>query len=204
MLSVLSSIDRQYQEILAQNNADIKRLLGLYAQWRGYRATLNELVAKEIGISDGQLHALREFRNKTAWRLFEDSKQDMERAYRKDLSFREREKEIREIRKQLEERFDAALAGELSTEQKHKLEQLKGEKFNLPERLTDYNFPPGRGRRGDDRERDHDNRERKDEDNIKSSPGASDSLLRESPSNEREKNPPCGPPENTRAAISSR
>lgn len=145
--AVLAPLEEKSFEILEQSDADFKRLLGIYAQARGYRALLNEKVAQQIGLQDEALNAFRKFRQAQSRVIMEDTRRAVEKEIRNTPPGSSPRAAISKLFRRAEEQVDEKLASQLSKEQLADFESLKGVKFDeLPERL--FSFPPDHRRGG--------------------------------------------------------
>jgi hypothetical protein len=166
--------DKSY-ELLKQSPIDFKRLLGIYVQARNYRAALNEHVAKEIGLSDAQLAEFRAARSQKWRSIMEEIREDIQREIKNMGAGRgDPRKAFGKLFEKAEHKLDNHLADHLTVEQKTKLEELKGEAFDLPSPLF-FLSPPGdsgRGpRRGDRRDGEHSPEHTRTKDSCESEAG---------------------------------
>jgi len=114
-----------------------KRLMGLLVQRDGNRAATNELIAKEIGLSESDVKKVGEAATKAREGMMAKFA-DMRGGgggERPDFT------KMREMMEEGNKETDKAIAGALTKDQIAALEALKGEKFEFPE-------PPAFGGRG--------------------------------------------------------
>lgn len=128
---------------ILEKNAKFDRLLGLYVQARGYRALLNDKIAKKIGLEGEALEKFRELRSET-WRgLMEETNDAIKRHLRNTPPGAQPPRNaISDLFRHAEKELEEKLSCSLSDEQKDAFESLKGPQFALPERPFNY----GRGR----------------------------------------------------------
>lgn len=143
---VLGPLEEKSFEILQQSEADFKRLLGIYVQARGYRALLNDKVAQQIGLQGEALAAFRHFRQEQGRAIMEDTRRAVEKEIRNTPPGSSPRAAISKLFRRAETQLDEKLASQLTPEQMAALESLKGDAFELPERL--FSFPPDHRRGG--------------------------------------------------------
>ena len=129
---------------ILEKNAKFDRLLGLYVQARGYRALLNDKIAKKIGLEGEALEEFRELRRET-WRgLMEETNDAIKRHLRNTPPGAQPPRSaISDLFRHAEKKLEEKLSCSLSDEQKVAFDSLKGAKFDLPEHPFNYT---GRGR----------------------------------------------------------
>lgn len=133
---VLGPLEEKSFEILRQSGADLKRLMGIYVQARGYRALLNDRVAQQIGLQGQALDAFRQFRQEQGRAIMEDTRRAVEREIRNAPPGSKPREAISKLFRRAEEQLDEKLASQLTKEQLAAFESLKGPKFEeMPERL---------------------------------------------------------------------
>ena len=119
-------------------------MLGFYVQARGYRALLNDKVAKKIGLEGEALEKFRELRSETWQGLMVETNDAIRRHLRNTPPGTQHTRGvISDLYKLAEKKLEEKLSGHLSEQQIAEFELLKGEKFPLPEHPFNY---PGRGR----------------------------------------------------------
>lgn len=144
---VLAPLEEKSFEILQQSQADFTRLLGIYAQARGYRALLNDKVAEQIGMQGEALDAFRKFRQEQGRAIMEDTRRAVEKEIRNTPPGSSPRTAISKLFRRAETQLDEKLASQLTPEQVAAFESLKGAKFDeMPERL--FSFPPEHRRGG--------------------------------------------------------
>lgn len=137
---VLAPLEEKSFEILQQSETDFKRLLGIYAQARGYRAILNDKVAEQIGLQGEELDAFRKFRHEQGRAIMEDTRRAVEKEIRNTPPGSSPRAAISKLFRRAEEQLDENLGSQLSAEQLAAFEALKGSEVELPERL--FSFAP--------------------------------------------------------------
>jgi hypothetical protein len=120
-------------EILLPNQ--LKRLNQIYVQVAGTAALNDADIAKELGITDEQREKMATVRIENAEAM------RAQFAEFRDLEPEQRRAKVEELRKQGDEKLLAVL----NDEQKKKFEEMKGEKFDLPEGALRGGFGGGRG-----------------------------------------------------------
>lgn len=144
---VLAPLEETSFEILRQSQADFTRLLGIYAQARGYRALLNDKVAQQIGLQGEALDAFRKFRQEQWRTIMDDTRRAAEKEIRNTPPGSNSRTAISKLFRRAETQIDEKLASQLTADQMAAFESLKGAKFEeMPERL--FSFPPGHRRGG--------------------------------------------------------
>jgi hypothetical protein len=132
-------------EVLPPEGFD--RLLGLYVQLRGDSAAAGELVAKKVGIADADREKIEEAVNKVRQEAFAQFGQGGGQG---GAGFDP--EQMRTRMEELRKKTDDAARAAMTDEQKKKLEELKGAKFEFPESLRrgpGFGGPGGPGgRRG--------------------------------------------------------
>lgn len=138
----LAKADEKATELLDEvlTPAQQKRLMGLLLQQNGMRAVTNKLIAKEIGITEDDAKKIGEKLQES----MEGMRDKMREAFQGGGGF-DREK-MQAMMKDAREEADDAAAEVLSSDQKKKIEELKGEKFEFPERSFGRGGPGGGGR----------------------------------------------------------
>ncbi len=144
---VLGPLEEKSFEILQQSGADLKRLLGIYVQARGYRALLNDKVAEEIGLQGKELDAFRQFRQEQGRAIMENTRRSAEKEIRNTPPGSNPRTTISKLFRQAETQLEEKLASQLTQQQLAAFEALKGAKFEeMPERL--FSFSPDHRRGG--------------------------------------------------------
>ncbi|MEZ6149759.1 MAG: hypothetical protein R3C09_06515 [Pirellulaceae bacterium] len=142
--AVLDPLEAKSFEILQKPEVDFQRLLGIYAQARGYRALLNDEVAQVIGLQGAALDDFRKFRSDNWRAIMDDTRRSIEKEIRNTPPGSSPREAISSLFRRAEEALDKKLASQLTEEQRAALEQLKGVKFDL--QPQPFSFPPGRRR----------------------------------------------------------
>ncbi len=119
----MATVKKELAEIL--QSAQLERLEQIHLQWRGIRAIEDPDVAKALGITDEQKEKLEALRKEIA-----EKRQELFRSLQ-DLSREERRETMRAKTTELMKDAEQKLLDVLSTEQRDKLEKMKGEKFEL-------------------------------------------------------------------------
>lgn len=135
--TMLKEANVKAQEVLDEvlSPEQQKRLMGLYVQQAGNRAATNELIAKEIGLDEAGVAKVKEAAAKSMATM-RDKMQEMRDGGNVDFA------KMRETMESVQKDTDKAIADVLTADQKKALEELKGDKFEFPER---GGFGGGRG-----------------------------------------------------------
>lgn len=105
-----------------------KRLMGLLLQQQGNSAVTNELIAAEVGLDEAKVKSITEAVSKAS----EENRSKMREMFQGGGGPPDREK-MTEMFAELRKKSDETIEKELSSDQKKKVEALKGEKFTFPE-----------------------------------------------------------------------
>ncbi len=126
---VMKDMNTKAQDLLeeAVDPAGQKRLMGLLLQQQGNSAVMNDLIAKEVGLSESDVKALGEAVAKSS----EEGRAKMREAFQGGGP-PDREK-MTEMMAEMRKKSDAAIDEKLTADQKKAVEALKGEKFTFPE-----------------------------------------------------------------------
>lgn len=136
MQEIMTNADRDIWKTLGESNSKRDRLVELYVQHRQCSAVLNKIVAEKVGLEETRRHEIIAKKEAVEREMFEDRSHD---AQNPGDRFRAWEK--------VQKKIDGVVSEMLTTEQRDKLEKLKGEPFKFEE----FPFPPGppgRGREG--------------------------------------------------------
>ena len=115
-----------------------RRLMGLLVQQVGNAAAANELIAKEIGLDADGIKKVEAAQEK-AGEAMREKMAEMRDGGNFDFS------KMREMMDENRKEADEAIAKVLSADQKKKLEELKGEKFEFPAQQFGGRGGPGGG-----------------------------------------------------------
>lgn len=118
-----------------------KRLMGLLVQQNGARASINDLIAKEIGLDESGIEKVKKAMEKAGEEIREKFTAMRESGGQGGFDFTKMREMMEESRKD----SDKAIEKSLTSDQKKKLEALKGEKFEFPERQFGRGGPGGAG-----------------------------------------------------------
>lgn len=126
---IMEEMNSSAQELLDEvlPPAKQKRLMGLMIQQVGAPAVLNQMVAKEIGLSESSSEEIRKELESFGSRLREQFAGMREGGGFPDFS------RIQEEMTKVREELNLTIESKLTEEQKKSLEELKGEKFDFPE-----------------------------------------------------------------------
>ncbi len=136
MQEIMTNADRDIWKTLGESNSKRDRLVELYVQHRQCSAVLNKIVAEKVGLEETRRREIIAQKEAVEREMFEDRSHD---AQNPGDRFRAWEK--------VQKKIDGVVSEMLTTEQRDKLEKLKGEPFKFEE----FPFPPGppgRGREG--------------------------------------------------------
>jgi hypothetical protein len=139
---VVSASDKKFLEALGSDTVR-NRLIGLFVQHRKASAALNELVAAKIGLSDEKRKELLGIKENREREL-------IEAAFAAAPKLEDRRKNWEKIQRQI----DDLVSENLTSEQREKLEALKGKPFEF----EPNSMGPGRPRREHDEHRDRSDR----------------------------------------------
>ncbi len=141
---VMKDMNTKAQDLLeeAVDPAGLKRLMGLLLQQQGNSAVMNDVIAKEVGLSESDVKALGEAVAKSS----EEGRAKMREAFQGGGP-PDREK-MTEMMAEMRKKSDAAIDEKLTADQKKAVEALKGEKFTFPEGGGFGGFGGGRGGAG--------------------------------------------------------
>lgn len=146
--SMNEKLQKKLNEVLLPHQQD--RLKQIALQVQGNRALSNPEVAAKLGLSDKQKDQLAQAR--------EESREKMRELFSSARQSGGDREGMREKFAQLREDLDKQIEGVLTADQKRKLEEMRGEPFELDRSQL-------RGRRGrGDRDRDRGDRDRRDRD----------------------------------------
>jgi hypothetical protein len=126
---IMEEINSSAQELLDEvlPPAKQKRLMGLMVQQVGAPAVLNQLVAKEIGLTESTSEDIRKELESFGNKLREQFAGMREGGGFPDFS------RIQEEMGKIRDELNQTVEGKLTEDQKKSLEALKGEKFEFPE-----------------------------------------------------------------------
>jgi hypothetical protein len=118
------------------------RLTGISIQVQGAQALLQPAIAEQLGISDEQMGQIRQANREAMQELMSQMRDLFQSGDREQATAK-----MAELRKQADEKVMALLTGE----QREKLDQIKGEPFEMPpgamRGLGRGRGGPGRGQR---------------------------------------------------------
>ena len=139
------TMNSKLEEVLDPDQYD--RLLGLYAQRSPAEALTNKTIAEKLGLNDEKVNKLKEVQ--------EELQASMRERFRDGGRGEGGERgegggDFRERMAQMQKENEEKLLAVLSEEEKKKFEELKGEKFEFPERRG-FGFGGAGGDRGGDR-----------------------------------------------------
>jgi hypothetical protein len=158
IIETQAPIDQQLYELLHNpEHANFDRLLGIYVQSRSFSAATNETVAERIGLVGDAYLEYRKARGEIWHQLMDENREKMGNLIREGDR-----KKISRLFEEAEKKLNSSLAAKLTNEQRTALQQLEGEKFDLPKQPFDFRGP--RGRRGGGGDRERGDRERGDRD----------------------------------------
>lgn len=144
LIEIMAKGDQDIWKILGGSNANSDRLIGLYVQHRQCVAVLNKIVAEKVGLDEARRHEIIVKKEAEERQMFEDRSRDGQTPGDR---FRAWEK--------MQKKIDGVVSGMLTSEQRTKLEDLKGAPFAFEE----FQFPPGPPGRGRDGGRDRNRRD---------------------------------------------
>ena len=128
----MKEMNTKAQDILEEvvDPAGMKRLMGLLLQQQGNTAVVNELIAKEIKLSDDSTKAIRDSLSK----IMEENMAAMRKMMDEAGGFQNLDREkMAAMREEGTKKTNAAVDEKLTAEQKKAVEELKGAKFTFPE-----------------------------------------------------------------------
>jgi hypothetical protein len=138
------------QELLDEvvEPAGQKRLMGLLLQQQGNSAVTNDVIAKELALSEDAVKGIREAVEKAS----EGPRSKMRDIFGggaggppSEADREEMGKKMRAIGEEIRKASDEAVDGKLTADQKKAVEALKGAKFTFPENQGFGGFGGGRG-----------------------------------------------------------
>lgn len=152
MQEIMTNADRDIWKTLDESNSKRDRLVGLFVQHRHCSAVLNKIVAEKVGLEEARRHEIIGKKEAVEREMFEVRSHD---AQNPGDRFREWEK--------VQKKIDGVVSDMLTSEQRDKLEQLKGAPFKFEE----FPFPPGPPGRGRDGGRDRNRRDNEHEEKCR-------------------------------------
>lgn len=141
---IMTSADRDIWKTMSESNANVDRLIGLFVQHRQSAAVLNRVIADKVGLDEPRRHEIIAKKEAVEKEMFEERSRD---AQSPGDRFRAWER--------VQKKIDGEVSKMLTSDQRDKLEKLKGKPFNFEE----FAYPPGPPPRGRDGGRDRNRRE---------------------------------------------
>ena len=139
----LKELNTKAQEVMDEvlDPAGQKRLMGLLLQQRGNQAVTNALIAKTVGVSDGDLKKIEDAISEVRSEMFANARpgQGGQGGERPDF---------RAIMEDMRKKGDEAVNKILTDEQEKAIEELKGAKFEFSENAGGFGGGFGGGRGG--------------------------------------------------------
>lgn len=129
---IMKDLNTKSQEMLEElvDPAGMKRLMGLLLQQQGSSAVTNELISKEIGLSEESSKAIQEVVSASMQERMTKMREMVEAAG--GFQNLDREK-MTAANEEATKKTNAAVEEKLTAEQKKAIEALKGEKFTFSE-----------------------------------------------------------------------
>jgi len=129
---MMKDLNTKAQELLDEvvDPAGLKRLMGLLLQQQGNTAVVNELIAKEVGLTEADVKALTEAVTKAS----EEGREKMREMFQGGGAGAPPDREkMTAMMAEMRKKTDGAIEEKLTAEQKTAIEALRGEKFTFPE-----------------------------------------------------------------------
>lgn len=126
ILEVVSPYDAKAFELLKEKS-DFERLVQLFVQSRGYSSAISSEVSSRIGMSEAERVTFQEVVRVHRKQVMKDTRAIMEERIRRPSA--DTRMQIGKLFEEARDKVNARVAEELTTEQREKLEALKGEPF---------------------------------------------------------------------------